>query len=566
MPHMQAIRQLLDDLYPDQGLIAFEKVAAIMARFETRPRRRSHRLSQADAVLITYADMLRETGQSPLRTLHAFARDHLKGCFSAIHLLPFFPYSSDDGFSVIDFFSVDAAVGTWDDAIHCGADFHLMIDFVLNHVSAQSRWFTDYLAGRPGFAELAIEVDPAADLSAVTRPRALPLLTPFTKASGEQVFLWTTFSADQIDLNYKSIDVLGKMVEVLLFYVAQGARLIRMDAVAYLWKTPGTPCIHLPQTHAMVRLFRKILDQLAPEVLIVTETNVPHAENIGYFGNGYDEAQMVYNFTLPPLLLHAFVSGDTQVLSGWAQGLKTPSRETAFFNFTASHDGIGVRPLEGILPGREIDRLVEAARDGGGRVSGRRNADGMESPYELNITYVDALGLPGQRGTAAHAARFLASQAIALALPGVPAVYLHSLLGSRNWQEGVGHTGRPRTINREKLNATDVLAALGNPADFRSRVFFPYCRMLQVRRQQPAFHPKAGCEVLWLDRRVFAIKREGGGQTIHALTHIGGPRVALSLEPHCGKGAWRDLLTGRRLSGGTVTLHPHQTLWLSPVD
>jgi glucosylglycerate phosphorylase len=563
---MQAIRQLLDDLYPDQGLIAFEKVAAIMARFETRPRRRSHRLSQADAVLITYADMLRETGQSPLRTLHAFARDHLKGCFSAIHLLPFFPYSSDDGFSVIDFFSVDAAVGTWDDAIHCGADFHLMIDFVLNHVSAQSRWFTDYLAGRPGFAELAIEVDPAADLSAVTRPRALPLLTPFTKASGEQVFLWTTFSADQIDLNYKSIDVLGKMVEVLLFYVAQGARLIRMDAVAYLWKTPGTPCIHLPQTHAMVRLFRKILDQLAPEVLIVTETNVPHAENIGYFGNGYDEAQMVYNFTLPPLLLHAFVSGDTQVLSGWAQGLKTPSRETAFFNFTASHDGIGVRPLEGILPGREIDRLVEAARDGGGRVSGRRNADGMESPYELNITYVDALGLPGQRGTAAHAARFLASQAIALALPGVPAVYLHSLLGSRNWQEGVGHTGRPRTINREKLNATDVLAALGNPADFRSRVFFPYCRMLQVRRQQPAFHPKAGCEVLWLDRRVFAIKREGGGQTIHALTHIGGPRVALSLEPHCGKGAWRDLLTGRRLSGGTVTLHPHQTLWLSPVD
>jgi glucosylglycerate phosphorylase len=566
MPHMQAIRQLLDDLYPDQGLIAFEKVADIMARFETRPRRRSHRLSQADAVLITYADMLRETGQSPLRTLHAFARDHLKGCFSAIHLLPFFPYSSDDGFSVIDFFSVDAAVGTWDDAIHCGADFHLMIDFVLNHVSAQSRWFTDYLAGRPGFAELAIEVDPAADLSAVTRPRALPLLTPFTKASGEQVFLWTTFSADQIDLNYKSIDVLGKMVEVLLFYVAQGARLIRMDAVAYLWKTPGTPCIHLPQTHAMVRLFRKILDQLAPEVLIVTETNVPHAENIGYFGNGYDEAQMVYNFTLPPLLLHAFVSGDTQVLSGWAQGLKTPSRETAFFNFTASHDGIGVRPLEGILPGREIDRLVEAARDGGGRVSGRRNADGMESPYELNITYVDALGLPGQRGTAAHAARFLASQAIALALPGVPAVYLHSLLGSRNWQEGVGHTGRPRTINREKLNATDVLAALGNPADFRSRVFFPYCRMLQVRRQQPAFHPKAGCEVLWLDRRVFAIKREGGGQTIHALTHIGGPRVALSLEPHCGKGAWRDLLTGRRLSGGTVTLHPHQTLWLSPVD
>ncbi|MBR9979895.1 MAG: sugar phosphorylase [Desulfatitalea sp.] len=560
---METIRQLLDGLYGAQGGRALERLAAVLARFQRRRAGRGRPFSERDIVLITYGDTLQSAGNKPLDILHTFARTHLNDAVSAIHLLPFFPYSSDDGFSVIDYFQVDPAVGDWDAVMRCGNDFDVMVDFVLNHISARSPWVSEYLAGRPEFSELAIEVDPDVDLSAVVRPRALPLLTPFTKRSGESVHLWTTFSADQIDLNYKSIDVLCKMVEVLLYYVARGARMIRMDAVAYLWKDPGTPCIHLPQTHAVVRLLRAILDKVAPDVWLITETNVPHAENISYFGNGNDEAQMVYNFTLPPLLLHAFAAADTHALSDWAGGLQAPSSQTTFFNFTASHDGIGVRPLEGILPDAEIDRLVRLAIAGGGGVSYRNQADGTQRPYELNITYVDALGVAGSRGTADHAARFLASQAIQLCLPGVPGIYIHSLLGSRNWPSGVQHTGHARAINREKLDAAEVLAAFAAPDHFRTRIFFPYRRMLAVRRQQPAFHPNADYEVLHLHRQVFVIKRQADRQQrLFAITHIGGPPVVLNLRPHGGSGSMRDVLTGHGFDGAAVAVEAYQTLWL----
>ncbi|MEJ2096688.1 MAG: alpha-amylase family glycosyl hydrolase, partial [Deltaproteobacteria bacterium] len=173
------------------------------------------------------------------------------------------------------------------------ASFKIMMDLVLNHVSAESDWFRRYLRGEKRFEHLALEADPSNDLSRVVRPRAWPLLTEFRKDSGETVHLWTTFSADQIDLNFQDVNVLALMVEILLLYVEKGAAIIRLDAIAYLWKEVGTSCIHLPQTHEMVKLFRAILDAVSPGTLIITETNVPHAENISYFGTDFDEAQLV---------------------------------------------------------------------------------------------------------------------------------------------------------------------------------------------------------------------------------------------------------------------------------
>jgi glycosidase len=425
-------------------------------------------------------------GELPLKTLHHFAADHFKEVFSGIHILPFFPYSSDDGFSVTDFQAVRPDLGSWGDIHSIGNDFHLMVDLVANHVSAESGWFQSYLAGEKGFDDLAIEVDSKADLSGVIRPRALPLLSAFTKQPDRQVHVWTTFSADQIDLNYDSLDVLENMVRILLFYVSQGAKIIRLDAIAYLWKNIGTSCIHLPQTHDMVRLFRKVLDLTAPGVVLVTETNVPHDENISYFGSGDDEAQMVYNFTLPPLLLYSLATGSARVFSDWARTLVPPSSRTAFFNFTASHDGIGVRPLEGILPSSEISRLADRVRQNGGHVSEKQNPDGSLSPYELNITYLDALKDPSVSTDLLQIPRFLASQAVALAIPGVPAVYIHSMLGSQNWTEGVRLTGRARTINRARLSADTVYAELADPGSRRARIYSSYADMLRVRSRQSA--------------------------------------------------------------------------------
>ncbi|MBT8340973.1 MAG: sugar phosphorylase [Desulfatitalea sp.] len=563
MSQMHAVRRFLSAIYGEQGTSAFARIADLLARASKQPARRTERFSQKDAVLITYGDSLIREGQAPLQTLYEFSATYLKGAFSAIHLLPIFPYSSDDGFSVTDFFGVNPSLGDWTDVRRLGDDFELMFDFVLNHVSAQSDWFRHYLKERPGFSDLAMEVDPSTDLSMVTRPRALALLTPFEKADGQKVHVWTTFSADQVDLNYRSIDVLCRMIEVLLHYVDNGARLIRMDAVAYLWKQLGTSCIHLRQTHLMVRLLRAILNQVAPDVLIVTETNVPHAENVSYFGNGWDEAQMVYNFSLPPLLLHTFTTCNASALSAWADGLSTPSDGVTFFNFTASHDGIGVRPLEGILPAEHIRLLARAAERNGGQVSVKQNPDGSQSPYELNVTYVDALARPDDAGSARHADRFLAAQAIQLALPGVPGVYIHSLLGSRNWSAGVAQTGRARTINREKPALDDIVPALTDPNGFRARIFHRYLHLLRVRGAQSAFHPLAASRVLFANNSVFGLERRSATQTVYALTHVGGAPVDLSLQSWGAPPRLKDLLSGHVTESGRIGLRPYDILWLT---
>jgi sucrose phosphorylase len=557
---MEKVKDVLIKIYGEQNAaLALERIAPIIQKYGANKRKKTSYFSQEDVVLITYGDSLKKDGEAPLATLHAFANQYLKGAISNIHFLPFFPYSSDDGFSVMDFLEIDPALGTWQEVAAIGQDFELMFDYVVNHFSSKGQWFQNYLADQKGFEEFAIEVDPATDLSMVTRPRSLPLLSEYKKNDGQTVHIWTTFSADQIDFNFKSLDVLAKMIDVLLFYADQGATILRLDAIAYLWKEIGTNCIHLPQTHEMVKLFRAALDQVAPDVIILTETNVPHTENISYFGDGRDEAQMVYNFTLPPLLFYSFVTEDATILSEWAKGLHLASTDNTLFNFTASHDGIGVRPLEGILEPSEIEKLIEIVKSNDGQVSYKRNPDGTDSPYELNITYVDAI-LGDTSSTLAD--KFLASQSIQYALPGVPATYIHSLLGSRNWVEGVKQTGRARTVNREKLQVETLISELNNPESFRARVFFPYLDLINIRKQQSAFHPNAGFKILDTDPKVFGIKRYSQNQTIVALTNISSQSVSVSLPAGAASSPMVDLMTGEDIDTAAIQLNPYQYLWL----
>jgi glycosidase len=561
---LDRIKQLLNRIYGEQkGSLAADRILALIESFPVKSRQEHGYFSQEDVVLITYGDTLKQSRKAPLAVLYEFAERYLRGVVSTIHFLPFFPYSSDDGFSVTGFFTVAPELGTWEDVRRFGRDFKLMFDYVVNHFSSKSQWFENYLSAKPGFEDFAIAVDPATDLSRVTRPRSLPLLTAYKKADGTRVHLWTTFSADQIDLNFKSLDVLEKMVTVLLAYVKQGASILRLDAIAYLWKEVGTDCIHLSQTHDMVKLFRSILDLVAPDTMILTETNVPHPENISYFGNGRDEAQMVYNFTLPPLLLYSFEKEDASLLSNWAAGLHLESETNTFLNFTASHDGIGVRPLEGILSRPDVDDLIEAVKTNGGQVSFKHNADGSESAYELNITYVDAI-LADR--SSQQAQKFLASQAIQYVLPGVPATYIHSLLGSRNWSEGVRQTGSARTINREKLRVEDLISELNDPDSLRSRIFFPYLKLIKIRRAQPAFHPNAGCEVLDIDSRIFALKRFCSRQTVYALTNVSSQPIQVSRSELGTCDRLTDLFTGESAPVGSFQLKPYQFMWLSTVS
>lgn len=532
-------------------------------------------LTEEDVILITYADQFREPHRSPLHSLNTFLQSHLSDVISGIHILPFYPYSSDDGFSVIDYCQVAPELGTWQDITRLGKDFRLMFDLVANHVSAQSEWFQNFLGGKEPYTDYFPVLDPNTDLSQVVRPRATPVLTPFQTSSGER-YVWTTFSEDQIDLDYRNPQVLLEMVDVLFFYVAQGAQIIRLDAIAFLWKIPGTTCIHLPQTHATVKLFRAILDVVAPSVLLITETNVPHKENISYFGNYLpefqrtDEAQLVYQFPLAPLMLHTFLTGDATRLTDWADGLPQLSPGTTFFNFTASHDGIGVRPVEGLLDPDEIQSLIQNTLAHGGQVSYRSNPDGSRSAYELNITWYDALNDPTKPEPKFDIQRFLASQAIMLSLAGIPGIYIHSLLGSRNCAECLENTGRARSINREKYTLPELEQELADLLNLKSRVLTGYRHLLHIRKQQPAFHPAAAQRVLNISSDVFAIMRvTPSGERLLCVTNVTAESLEKEIKlsdhslPH--DEVWIDQLTGKSLPAGRTLqlgLAPYQHLWL----
>jgi sucrose phosphorylase len=514
------------------------------------------------AVLITYADTVRRDGEKPLVTLQHFAEKYFEDVFSAIHMLPFFPSSSDDGFSVKDYRQVDSDYGLWKHINEFGARFHLMFDVVLNHVSCTSSWFKNYCSGIAPYRTYFIEADPGADLSAVVRPRNLPLLTA-VHINGKDKHLWTTFSEDQIDLNFANPDVLFEFLDILLFYIANGAKIIRLDAVAYLWKQPGTSCIHLEQTHEVVKLMRDLLDMVAPGIILLTETNVPHKENISYFGNG-DEARMVYQFSLPPLLLHALHTENTQHLTAWAKTVCETPEGCTWFNFTASHDGIGVRPLAGLIPDTELAALIETVKQLGGQVSVKRNADGSESPYELNITYFAALG-----GDEYQVARFLCSQMVMLGLKGIPGVYFHSLTATPNDQEGVKATGRARSINRKKWNA-DELEHLLSEQSAAAQVFQEYRRCLKIRRSHPAFHPDAAQRISDLGKTLFAFVRTApGGKTVVCISNFSKARKEFHLDGRipelAGPAPSTELLTDARIFGENkmISLDPFQTVWLA---
>ncbi len=561
MEGLGKVKALLTGIYGEtKGEEALNRLIPLIEEHKTDSGEVKEYFSEEDIVLITYGDSVKQEGEVPLGTFHKFANKYLKGAVSTVHFLPFFPYSSDDGFSVMDFFLIDPELGVWDDVEAIHNDFGLMFDHVLNHFSSKGQWFKNYLAGKDGFKEFAIEMDPSIDLSQVTRPRALPLLTEYKKDSGETVHLWTTFSEDQIDFNFQSLDVLEQMIKAFLVYAQKGATIIRLDAIAFLWKEIGTTCLHLQKTHDMVKVFRAVYDLTYPEVIILTETNVPHKENVSYFGNGVDEAQMVYNFTLPPLLFYSFVTKNTDVLTNWAKTLTLDSTTNTFFNFTASHDGIGVRPLEGILPPEEVEKLIGAVNSNGGRVSYKDNPDGSQSPYELNITYVDALKAEGE-DDATHAKKFLAAQSVQYALPGVPASYIHSIMGSHNWQDGVEMTGRARTINRAKLDFATIEEELADENSFRSMVFRPYIEMIKMRKKQSAFHPNAGFAILELDSRVFGIKRYSQDQLLYALTNVSNEEVTVALKnvPYLMK----NLFTGEKVSTNAIVLKPYEFAWIT---
>ena len=570
---LKVIRRRLARVYGiEEADILLDRLYRMVGRYGVGAQlnQNSPNLTARDVVLITYADMVKSSSeeQSPLGALKEFCTARLKGAVSAIHILPFYPWTSDDGFSVVDYREVSPDYGTWDDVSKLGEEFELMFDLVLNHCSSKSPWFKEYVSGVEPGLNYIMEGNPKTDLSMVVRPRSTPLLTPYQTRKGER-HVWTTFSADQVDLDWTSPDLLFEFLDIILYYVSIGCKILRLDAVAFLWKKIGTDCLHLPETHEIIKLIRNFLEVVAPDVVILTETNVPHAENISYFGKG-DEAHAVYQFSLPPLLLHGLLRGTSEHLTDWATNLAPPPKGCHFLNFTASHDGVGVRPLEGILPHDEILGLADEIRQKGGFVSMRRMEDGSESPYELNSTYFSALSDPENEDMGM--ARFQCSQAVALAMKGIPAVYFHSLCGTPNDLEGYKVTKRNRTVNRKKWAQDELNQLLDDQETLPAQIFSWYSRTLRMRAGCPAFHPEAPQEILNFGSDLFAVRRDStdGGLSVICLfnftsedSKVSDMSLLSSLFP---EGKARDLISGGEIDWGkkdALTLRPYQAVWLS---
>ena len=523
--------------------------------------------SEEDVLLITYGDSIYEIDKQPLDSLHRFLNEYLKDSINSVHILPFFPYSSDDGFSVIDFRRVNPDLGDWSHINKIADDYKLMADLVINHVSRESLWFYDFVGNIKPACDYFIEHHPDTDVSMVTRPRNSPLLVPVNTHRGTR-YLWATFSEDQIDLNFSNPDVLIEFVDIFLGYIQQGAKLVRLDAIAFLWKQLGTSCIHLDETHEVVKLLRTVVNHLHPECILITETNVPHEENISYFGEG-DEAHMVYQFPLPPLLLHALNRGTSTHLYNWASQIPELPERSTYLNFTASHDGIGLRALEGIISKREVDDLLDCMHRFGGFVSMKANQDGEDSPYEINISLFDAMQGTRRGADQWQVQRFLCSQAIMLSLQGIPALYINSLTATPNDLHGVEVTGRTRSINRKKWLFDELKAQLDATHTPNHEVFYAIKELLQIRKKQPCFHPDSPQSIIDSGNSVFTVLRTDNISDLKliALHNVTASPHVVEFIDHTEFleiTKWHDLVSDTVISEGlsAIILQPYQVMWL----
>jgi len=541
----------------------------------------AERFTQRDMILVTYGDLIIGEQENPLASLADFVeRPPLKGIFNTIHILPFFPYSSDKGFSVTNFRKVDPKLGSWKDIAEIGKRYHLMIDGVLNHISAQSRAFREFLNGNPFNKDMVIHYDSPDVLSPehirlIRRPRTSELLTRFESINGP-IWVWTTFSPDQVDLNYRNPMVLMQIMDILLLYIRNGADIIRLDAVTYLWEEPGTTSASLEQTHEILKLFRDVIDLAAPGVALLTETNVSHEENISYFGDGSDEAHIVYNFALPPLVLHTFYTRDVTVLSNWARGLKYPSATTTYLNMLDTHDGIGLMGVGNILTDAQIKDMIERAVANRALVSNTRAEDGSEQPYEINTTWWGALNNPGSgEDLPLQVRRFIASRSIPFVLKGIPTLYFLGLGAVWNDPSVAMLTGSKRDINRTPVTERQIKLILSDPASPLSLIRESLGHIAMIRTRERAFHPNGEHRILSASPQVFTVLRTSpeGDERILCLINVGEDPQHIDI-PVSDLGeklaGWLDLIGGRNYRNGkgvlSLDLDAYQVVFLKGVE
>ena len=507
---MKKIESILKELNPDYSEFT-NYIAEKIENINQHTSSRTSHFNENQTILITYPDQFKEEGHSPLKSLKHFVEEELEGLVSHVHLLPFYPWSSDDGFGPNNYHEVNPDYGSWDDikSMKTGK----MFDCVFNHLSSQSEFFQKALSGDKEsmdmfhfFPESEYQKNSFQnDIKNVVRPRTTPLMTPY-KVGKDQYYVWTTFSADQVDTNINNKKMVKYILDSFFLYLENGATFFRIDAVPFLWKELGTNSSHHPKTHLFVQLLRAITDEVNKDILIITESNVPHIENISYFGNGKNEAHLVYNFSLAPLILHSLVFKNNHWVNNWSHEVFEIAEETSFINFTATHDGIGMRGLEGIVPDEHIFKLCQITEENEGVVGKKRSRSGEIRPYELNITWASFLQALEKRPEYLKSL-IINSHALAMFYPGIGANYVHNFFGTFNCLKSRESTGIPRRVNRKKFSYPMKLD------EFERACFDGLKNWIKIKTKTKAFHPKASFEIIETNPSVIAFRRSYQGET-----------------------------------------------------
>ena len=556
----ERLKKIVDDL--------IGAIGASAAPVQTGPAHPADLWSQRDIALITYGDSIVDGGSKPLKVLRDFCEKWLANCVTWVHILPFFPWTSDDGFSVLDYSSVNQALGDWNDINDIATDYRLMADLVLNHCSSRSAWFDNFKQGIDPGRGYFFTKGSSFDVSRVVRPRTSDLTMPVVTWEGEQQ-VWCTFSHDQVDFDFSNPDVLLEFTRIIRLYLDRGVRIFRLDAVAFTWKRSGTTCINLPEAHDLVRLLRSLIEWVQPDAIIITETNVPNIENLAYFGQR-DEAHCIYNFALPPLLIHTLVEADSSRITRWLMSMPPAILGTTYFNFLASHDGIGLRPVEGLLSEGELDSMIDRLQENGALLSWREHADGTRTVYEVNVSLFDAFKHIGE-AVDLTLERMILAHAILLGLEGVPAIYLHSFLATNNDLSRVENTGHNRAINRHQWALDELTGLLNDAKSQHARCLQAIKQLIDTRQGQPAFHPNATQFTLNCGRSIFGFWRQSPdrAQSIFCLYNVtpAGTTIAAASLNLVGSDSWRDLISGEIVDlfseNPTIELAPYQAVWLT---
>ena len=558
------LKKIYQQILPKQNIdLLKDEIVQLIEGFNKKNRVNKINISEKTSLVISYGDNIYSSQSSSMKIFQKFFQKNLEKLFDTIHFLPFYPSSSDSGFAVKDHYQIDKKIGNWSDLKKISKSKKIMADVVINHASARGLWFKNFLKRKKPGKDYFLTVNSKFNTSKVVRPRDHKLLKKI-KIFEKNDYLWRTFSPDQIDLNFKNPSVLLRFIKIIIHLINNGVTIFRLDAIAYLWKQNGTKCINLSQTHEIIKLLRVVTSLLNVQTLIITETNLPEKENLSYFGKN-NEANWVYNFSLPPLLIHAFLFENSSYLNQWSRKLPSTKHGNCYLNFIASHDGIGIRPTEGLLNEKTLGSFLKRLKKNGSKFSYRKVQNKSKKVYEANITVFDALRKSDfdPKGLF-FLERYISAHAIMVSFEGIPAVYFNSLFGKSNDEAKYIITGNNRDVNRYKWNFNNITTKLRDKKSKQSIFYRNIGALLEIKRKQKAFHPNASRFNINLGSKIFCFKRisKDKKQSIICMTNLS----SKIQNPNFKKiGSYRDLLNSnlKFREGNSLILKPFQTVWLT---